>query len=88
MNFNNFTIKSQEAVQRAQQIATQNNNQAIENAHLLKAILGVDENAAPYLLKKLNINILNLEKALDRMIASYQKLREGSNISQGRSQKH
>ncbi len=47
MNFNNFTIKSQEAVQQAQQIAQGYGNQQIENAHILKGILEVDENVNP-----------------------------------------
>ena len=54
MNFNNFTIKSQEAVQQAQQIATNNGQQSIENGHLLKGILEVDENVTPFILKKLS----------------------------------
>ena len=56
MNFNNYTIKSQEAIQQALQLSTQNAQQAIEPAHLLKAILEVDENVAPFILKKLNVN--------------------------------
>ncbi len=52
MNLNNFTIKSQEAIQKAQEIANGYQHQAIENGHLLKGILAVDENVAPYLLKK------------------------------------
>ena len=56
MNFNNYTIKSQEAIQQALQLSTQNAQQAIEPAHLLKAILEVYENVAPFILKKLNVN--------------------------------
>ena len=48
MNFNNFTIKSQEAVEKATEIATAKENQAIETAHLLKGMLMVDENVIPY----------------------------------------
>ena len=57
MNFNNFTIKSQEAVQKAMEIAAAKQNQAIETSHLLKGMLLVDENVIPYLLKKLNVNL-------------------------------
>ncbi len=57
MNFNNFTIKSQEAVQKATEIAAAKQNQAIETAHLLKGMLTVDENVIPYLLRKLNVNL-------------------------------
>ena len=57
MNFNNYTIKSQEAIQQAQQLAQSLGHQQIENAHLLKAIFEVDENVTPFLLKKLNVKM-------------------------------
>ena len=57
MSFNNFTFKSQEAIQKALEIASSKQNQAIEPVHLLKAMLLVDENAIPFLLKKLGVNI-------------------------------
>ena len=53
MNFNNFTIKSQEVVQQAQQIAQGLGHQQIENAHILKGIFEVDENVIPFILNKL-----------------------------------
>ncbi len=77
MNLNNFTTKSQEAVQHAQQIAMTDGHQSIENGHILKGILNVDENVAPYLLKKLNVNIPAFTKALDRIILSYAKVSGG-----------
>jgi ATP-dependent Clp protease ATP-binding subunit ClpB len=77
MNFENFTIKSQEAVQKAQEIATVNQNQAIEVSHLLKGMLTVDENVIPYLLKKLNVNLDTLTPALDKIILSYPKVSGG-----------
>lgn len=79
MNFNNFTIKAQEAVQKASEIATGNQQQAIENAHLLKGLLLVDENVISYLLKKLNVNLNRLNENLDQQIASYPKV-SGSNV--------
>lgn len=79
MNFNNFTIKAQEAVQKASEIATGNQQQAIENAHLLKGLLLVDENVITYLLKKLNVNLNRLNESLDQQIASYPKV-SGSNV--------
>ncbi|HEY9197522.1 MAG TPA: AAA family ATPase, partial [Mucilaginibacter sp.] len=79
MNFNNFTIKAQEAVQKASEIATGNQQQAIEPAHLLKGLLLVDENVISYLLKKLNVNLNRLNDTLDAQIASYPKV-SGSNI--------
>jgi ATP-dependent Clp protease ATP-binding subunit ClpB len=77
MNLNNFTIKSQEAVQQALQIATVNGQQAIENGHLLKAILDTDENVTPFILKKLDVNIPMLAKALDKIVESYPKVSGG-----------
>lgn len=79
MNFNDFTIKAQEAVQKASEIATGNQQQAIENAHLLKALLLVDENIIEFLLKKLNVNINRLTTVLDAQINSYPKV-SGSTI--------
>ena len=71
MNFNNFTIKSQEAVQKAQQIAQGFKHQQIENAHILKAILEVDENVTPFILKKLGVNVELFNKTLDNIIQSF-----------------
>ncbi|CAM3956557.1 ATP-dependent chaperone ClpB [Mucilaginibacter galii] len=79
MNFNNFTIKAQEAVQKASEIATGNQQQAIETAHLLKGLLLVDENVISYLLKKLNVNISRLNSTLDAQIEAFPKV-SGSNI--------
>ncbi|MDP1744233.1 MAG: AAA family ATPase, partial [Bacteroidota bacterium] len=77
MNLNNFTIKSQEAVQQAMQIATVNGQQAIENGHILKGILEVDENVTPFLLKKLNVNTQMFSLALDKIVESYPKVSGG-----------
>jgi ATP-dependent Clp protease ATP-binding subunit ClpB len=77
MNLNNYTIKSQEAIQQAQQIAQSHSNQQIENEHLFKAIFEVDENVLPFILKKLNVNISILEQALDRQIESFSKVTGG-----------
>lgn len=79
MNFNNFTIKAQEAVQKASEIAGGNQQQAIENAHLLKALLMVDENVINYLLKKLNVNLNRLNTSLDEQITKFPKV-NGSDI--------
>ena len=77
MNLNNFTIKSQEAIQQAMQIATINGNQAIENGHILKAILEVDENVTPFILKKLGVNQQNFSKTVDAIVTSYPKVSGG-----------
>ena len=68
MNINNFTIKAQEAVQKAQEIATARQHQSIETGHLMKGILSVDENVTPFLLKKLEVNIPRLTQQLDAML--------------------
>jgi ATP-dependent Clp protease ATP-binding subunit ClpB len=77
MNLNNFTIKSQEAVQQAVQIATVNGQQAIENGHILKGILEVDENVTPFILKKLNVNTAMFTRTLDKIVEGYPKVSGG-----------
>ena len=77
MNLNNFTVRSQEAVQQASQIAMANGQQGIETGHILKGILEVDEYVTPFLLKKLNINLNTLKLALDSQVQSYPKVQGG-----------
>ncbi|HQA74653.1 AAA family ATPase, partial [Flavobacterium sp.] len=79
MNIKNLTIKSQEALQLAQQIAQENSNPQLENEHLIKAILEVDENVTPFLLKKLNVNVDLFKKVIDSTIQSFAKS-QGSEI--------
>ncbi|WP_395810763.1 ATP-dependent chaperone ClpB [Daejeonella sp.] len=79
MNLNNFTIKAQEAVQKASEIASGNQQQAIETAHLLKGLLSVDENVISYLFKKLNINSNRITEVIDAQIQSFPKV-SGSEI--------
>jgi ATP-dependent Clp protease ATP-binding subunit ClpB len=74
MNFEKFTIKSQEALQKAAEITTGNQQQAIEPGHLLKAIVETDENVAAFVFKKLNVNTLHLEDKLEELINSYPKV--------------
>jgi ATP-dependent Clp protease ATP-binding subunit ClpB len=84
MNLNNFTIKSQEAIQNAQQVAMTEGHQAIETGHVLKGILAVDENVTPYLLKKMNINANLFTQLTDRIVQSYPKVSGGGQyLSQG-----
>jgi hypothetical protein len=77
MNFNNFTIKAQEAVQTAQQIAQQYGHQELQNEHFFKAIEQVDENVLPFLFKKLNINREQLNKQLDAALQGFAKVSGG-----------
>ncbi len=77
MNLNNFTIKSQETIQKAQQIAQGNGHQQIENAHILKGIIETDENVIPFLLNKLGVNLSIFTKALESIIQSFPKVEGG-----------
>jgi len=77
MNFNNFTIKSQEAYQKAEEIARAKQNPAIETSHLLKAMLVSEEDVIPYLLKKLDVNLEKFSNDLDGIINAYPKVSGG-----------
>lgn len=77
MNFDKFTIKAQQAMQRAHQLATGKDQQAIENGHLLQAIFEVDDNVTPYLLKKLSVNIPMLRQALEKIVEGYPVVQGG-----------
>ncbi|WP_341221627.1 ATP-dependent chaperone ClpB [Polaribacter atrinae] len=74
MNFNNYTTKSQETIQMAQQIAQGFGHNQIENEHIFKALTEVDENVLPFLLKKLNININIVTQILDKQLESLPKV--------------
>ncbi|MCZ8198565.1 MAG: ATP-dependent chaperone ClpB [Flavobacterium sp.] len=77
MNITKFTIKSQEALQQAQQIAQSFGQQQVENEHIFKGILEVDENVTPFILKKLNVNVELFKKVLDSTIQSFPKVSGG-----------
>ena len=74
MNLNNYTTKSQETIQMAQQIAQGFGHNQIENEHVFKALTQVDENVLPFLLKKLNINITILNQILDKQLERFPKV--------------
>ncbi|WP_116106288.1 ATP-dependent chaperone ClpB [Lewinella sp. IMCC34191] len=74
MNFNNFTIKSQEVLQRASEIAVGNQQQSIDPAHILKAIFEVDESVTPFLFKKLGVNNSAIKSAIDSIVAGVPKV--------------
>ncbi|RXR16251.1 ATP-dependent chaperone ClpB [Flavobacterium amnicola] len=74
MSINNLTIKSQEALQQAQQIAQSYGQQQLENEHIFKGILEVDENVSPFILKKLNVNLNLFKQILDSTIQSFPKV--------------
>ena len=77
MNFNNFTIKSQEAIQQAVQLVSQHGQQSIEAAHLMKAVIMSGESVVNFLFQKLGVNVQNLNQLLERQIDSYPKVSGG-----------
>lgn len=77
MNFEKFTIKSQEAIQKAIELAQTNGQQAIETAHMLKAILTVADAVSQFIVQKLNINIAQLNQSVDGLIRSLPKVSGG-----------
>ncbi|MBA5792292.1 ATP-dependent chaperone ClpB [Flavobacterium sp. xlx-214] len=83
MNLNNFTIKSQEVLQQAQVLVQTFGQQQIENEHLLKAILEIDENVTPFILKKVGVNIEQLKTQNDQIIESFPRV-EGAQIGLSR----
>ncbi|QJB36731.1 ATP-dependent chaperone ClpB [Chitinophaga oryzae] len=74
MNLNNFTIKSQEILQHAQQLAFNNQNQAIETGHILKALLEDNDSPVEYLLKKNAVNTTLLNTKLNEQLQKYPKM--------------
>lgn len=74
MNFEKFTIKSQEALQKSAEIAMSSQHQAIEPGHILKAILETDENVPNYLFKKLNVNSALLDRKLEEVVHGYPRV--------------
>ncbi len=77
MNLNNFTIKAQEAIQHAFQIAQGNNQQSIETGHILKGLYHSAENIIDFLLKKLGVNTPIFQQTTDRIIESYPRVTGG-----------
>ena len=74
MNFNNFTIKSQEAIQKAVEITKNNGSQAIEPVHLLKAILSEGESLTKFIFAKTGASLPMVDSAVDKEIASQPKV--------------
>ena len=77
MNINNFTIKSQEVIQMAQQMAQEMQHPQIENEHLFKALTEIDENVLPFILKKLNVNLALVEQILAKELESIPRVSGG-----------
>ena len=79
MQFDNYTIKSQEAIQKSTEVATQNGHQAIDTGHLLQGVFQVDENVISYIFNKLSVNEATIKQVLDSIISSYPKVSGGGN---------
>src|SRR3990172_12067117 len=77
MNFNNYTIRSQEAVQQAFMLARDRQHQAVETGHLLKALLGSEDGVAMHLLGKNGVNTGDVDRVLERVLDSYPKVTGG-----------
>ncbi|TVQ66813.1 MAG: ATP-dependent chaperone ClpB [Balneolaceae bacterium] len=80
MNFNKYTIKAQEAVQKAIEIAQNDNHQAVEPAHVLKALLSDSENVTVNILKKIGVNVGGLIEKLDQSISRFPVVK-GASVS-------
>ncbi len=77
MNFNNFTIKSQEAIQKAVELTKNNGNQAIEPVHILKAVISEGESVAKFIFAKTGASLPMVTQAVDRDIAALPKVSGG-----------
>lgn len=83
MDLNKLTLRSQQALQEAQQMAMANQQQQVESAHLLSGIMKADENVFPFILKKLNIDEQMIEKTVDKIVLSFPKV-TGAQVSMSR----
>lgn len=77
MNFQNFTIKSQEVVQKAVQIAQSNQNQVLEPVHLLKAVMSDDDSVVKFVFQKLDVAATMIERSLDEQLSRLPKVSGG-----------
>ncbi len=78
MTLDNFTIKSQEAIAKAQEIASDLGQQAVDSPHLLKGILETDEHVPGFLFQKMQVNLPALKNKLDQAVRSYPRVEGGS----------
>jgi ATP-dependent Clp protease ATP-binding subunit ClpB len=79
MDLNNFTNKSQEIISNAQYLTTENGHQAIENAHILSALIKIDKNVFPFITKKIGANTTIIDKANKSILQNYPKV-NGSSV--------
>ncbi|MDD4190027.1 MAG: ATP-dependent chaperone ClpB [Mangrovibacterium sp.] len=87
MNFNNFTIKSQEALQYAFEVAQARQQQAVETGHVLKGLVHAAGNVTGFLLKKLGVNVPVFQQVLDRIVDAYPKVSGGEQYLSGETNK-
>ncbi|HAS40691.1 MAG TPA: ATP-dependent chaperone ClpB [Microscillaceae bacterium] len=73
MNFKNYTIKAQEAIQHTAQLVQERGHQAIQTGHLLQAVLEADQNLTTFIAKKMSLNVSNAKEKLEKILASYAK---------------
>ena len=78
MNYNIYTLKSQEALQKAQQICHELEHQQIENSHVLKGILEIDQNVLPYILKKAGIDFQHFNQKLEKILQGFVRVQGGT----------
>ena len=78
MNFNNFTIKAQEVVQKAVQLTRDSGNQAVEPEHLLKGVMAEGDAVVNFILQKLDINPVNVERALEAALQKLPRVQQGA----------
>ena len=74
MNFNNFTIKSQEAIQQAIELVQSNGQQVVETPHLFKAVITKGEDVTRFLFGKLGVTVSTLEAIADKMISGFPRV--------------
>ncbi|HLO59930.1 MAG TPA: ATP-dependent chaperone ClpB [Bacteroidales bacterium] len=87
MNLDNFTIRSQEAIQQAFMLARDHQNQAVETGHLLKALLSGNESVAQHLLGKTGVNTADLERVAESIVSSYSRVTGGEQYLSSESNK-
>ena len=80
MDTNKWTTKTQMAVHEAQNLASENGQQAIETGHVLRGMIKVDDSVLPFIFKELNGNLINFTKALDSIIKTYPKVEGGGQV--------
>jgi ATP-dependent Clp protease ATP-binding subunit ClpB len=80
MDYNDFTLITQKALKRASQIAKEKNSEAIENAHILKGILETDKNVAPFILKKMGVDMAKFSDTINQLMDNYPKLKDGGKL--------